>query len=66
LADIAVAFDLDGLGLRLGQCGQEHPGKDGDDRDDYEEFDQRECSHASTTGSPAPGPVVVKPFVGCV
>jgi hypothetical protein len=65
LADIAVALDLDGLGLRLGQCGQEHPGKDGDDRDDNEEFDQGECGPAVPTGGAGPGCIVLKEFVGC-
>jgi hypothetical protein len=33
-----------GLGFSLGQCGQEHASQNGDDRDDNQQFDEREGS----------------------
>jgi hypothetical protein len=42
LLELAQALGLDGLGLGLGQRGQEQSGQDGDDGDDHQQLNQRE------------------------
>src|SRR5439155_17194223 len=43
LALVAQALDAFCLLLRPRQCGKQQPGEDRNDRDDDEQFDQREC-----------------------
>ena len=42
LLEVAHALDAGGLRLSLGQCGKEHAGKNCDDGDNYQQFDERE------------------------
>jgi hypothetical protein len=44
LLEIVEAGNAFGLLLRAIQRGQEHCGQNGDDGDDYEQLDQRECA----------------------
>jgi len=37
---VAETLDLVRLGLRVGQCGQEHRSEDGNDGDHHQKFDQ--------------------------
>ena len=39
-----------GFGFGFGKRGEQHPGEDGDDRNDHEQFDESECCEAVRSG----------------
>ena len=52
LLAVVDTTDALSLGLRLRQSRQEHPGQNGNDGDDHQEFDEGEATtaHRTTTG----------------
>ena len=48
LPQIVQADNTVGFGLGFGQRGQEHAGQDGDNGDNHQQFDQRECACPGT------------------
>ena len=46
---IVQTHDTMGLGLGLAQCGEQHAGKNGNDGDDHQQFDQRKSVRVAST-----------------
>ena len=59
LFEVVQALDAIGFRFGLGKRGQKHRRQDGDDRDDDEQFDEREARAKETKGMLLPGQVIL-------